>query len=545
MKKVWKNWIKSGSLLKKLNRHNFSTIYFTVGFLIIIVIFIGYSQILIRSLREDSKKAPSLFAQYIYNTKSYLDEAQKNYNDIVSSLEQINKNYQQANENSELLAKTFDHWIRSLSEQNGEERFYDYFSTEFTDNLEFPLILADDNKRPLTWKNINIPETSYEQLTLSQKDSLEALIGKMEIVDVEVSGKIINYVYYLPIKSTLKEPPLPPKKFEDFIKSMEQPIVITDKNNTPIVWNNIEGVEHTQNYMDLSVACKSALISAINKMNAIPIELESVDIGKIYVTELQAIRNLNIYTMLQLLMVILFFVIGYLGLRLVKRTESDLIWVGLAKETAHQLGTPITSLLGWIEYLKIKEEFQTDENSEMLDFMESDVHHLKKIASRFGKIGSKIELTPFELEPLLEQSVNYVRHRLPHLGKVISLELRSNVGDTKILTERELFGWVLENLLKNCVDALCDREGKIEVTANIKGNDVIICVSDNGKGIDKHIQSKIFEAGVTTKKRGWGLGLSLVRRIIVDYHHGKIKVSKSVVDKGTTFEIILPLYQED
>src|SRR5690554_147156 len=190
MKKVWKNWIKSGSLLKKLNRHNFSTIYFTVGFLIIIVIFIGYSQILIRSLREDSKKAPSLFAQYIYNTKSYLDEAQKNYNDIVSSLEQINKNYQQANENSELLAKTFDHWIRSLSEKNGEEMLYDYFSTEFTDNLEFPLILADDNKRPLTWKNISIPETSYEQLTLSQKDSLEALIGKMEIVDVEVSGKI-------------------------------------------------------------------------------------------------------------------------------------------------------------------------------------------------------------------------------------------------------------------------------------------------------------------------------------------------------------------
>lgn len=545
MKEVWKNWISSGKLSKKLNRHNFSTIYFTVGFIVIIAIFIGYSQILIRSLREDSKKAPALFAKYIYNTKSYLDEAQKNHSDIVNSLDLINQNYQLANENSQLLAKTFDHWVRSLSEYKGEEKFYDYFSTEFTDELEFPLILADANKRPLTWKNINIPETSYEQLTIAQIDSLEVLIAKMEIVDVEVAGKIINYVYYLPIKNDLKEPPLPPKKFEDFIKSMEQPIIITNKYNTPIVWNNIEGVEHTQSYMELSASSKSILISAINKMNAIPIELENIDIGKIYVTELQAIRNLNIYTLLQLIMVILFFVIGYLGVRLIKRTENDLIWVGLAKETAHQLGTPITSLLGWIEYLKIKEEFQTEENSEMLNFMENDVFHLKKIASRFGKIGSKIELTPHEIEPLLEQSVDYVRQRLPHLGKTISLEFKSTVGNTKILTEKELFGWVLENLLKNCVDALCDREGKIEVIATIRGNDILICVSDNGKGIDKHIISQIFEAGVTTKKRGWGLGLSLVRRIVVDYHHGKIKVGKSVADIGTTFEITLPIYQED
>ena len=205
MKEVWKNWISSGKLSKKLNRHNFSTIYFTVGFIVIIAIFIGYSQILIRSLREDSKKAPALFAKYIYNTKSYLDEAQKNHSDIVNSLDLINKNYQLANKNSQLLAKTFDHWVRSLSEHKGEERFYDYFSTEFTDELEFPLILADENKRPLTWKNINIPETSYEQLTATQIDSLEVLISQMEIVDVEVAGKIINYVYYLPIKNYLKE----------------------------------------------------------------------------------------------------------------------------------------------------------------------------------------------------------------------------------------------------------------------------------------------------------------------------------------------------
>ncbi len=545
MKKVWKNSIKSGILSKKLNRHNFSTIYFTFGFVVIIAIFIGFSQILIKSLREDSKKAPSLFANYIYNTKSYLDEAQKNYNEIVTSLELINKNYHQANENSQLLAKIFDRWIRSLSQIQGEEGFYDYFSSEFTEELKFPLILTDDKKKPLTWKNISIPEVSYQDLDVVSKDSLNALIDRMEFIDVEVSGKIINYVYYLPIKNYLKEPPLPPKKFEDFIKSMEQPIIITNKNNIPIIWNNIEGVGNNQEYMQLNTAAKSTLTSAINEMNAIPIESENVDIGIIYITELEAIKNLNAFTLLQLLLVILFFLIGFLGLRLIKRTESDLIWVGLAKETAHQLGTPITSLLGWIEYLKIKEEFQNEENAEMLNFMENDVSHLKKIASRFGKIGSKVELVPLELEPLLQESVEYVRQRLPHLGKTISLELRSNLEDTQVKTEKELFGWVLENLLKNCVDALCDKGGKIEVIAKIKNSDVLILVSDNGKGIDKHFINKVFEAGVTTKKRGWGLGLSLVRRIVVDYHKGKIRVAKSVVNKGTTFEITLPIYEEN
>lgn len=545
MKKVWKSWIKSGIISKKLNRHNFSTIYFTVGFLIIIGIFIGFSQILIKSLREDSKKAPSLFASYIYNTKSYLDEAQKNYNEIVNSLDLINNNYQQANENSQLLAKIFDRWIRSLSEFKGEENFYDYFSSEFTEDLKFPVILTDDKRIPLTWRNIQIPEVSYQDLSLTQKDSLTALINRMETIDVEISGKIINYVYYLPIKNYLKEPPLPPKKFEDFIKSMEQPIIITNKNNNPIIWNNIPDVSNENIYNELSTAEKSLLTTAINEMNAIPIDSDSLDIGMIYVRELQAIKNLNMFTVVQLGLVIIFFLIGFLGLKLIKRTENDLIWVGLAKETAHQLGTPITSLIGWIEYLKIKEEFQNHENAEMLQFMENDVFYLKKIASRFGKIGSKVELTPLKLAPLLEESVGYVRQRLPHLGKTISLELKSQLGHTKIKTEKELFGWVLENLLKNCVDALSDKGGKIEVLAKIKNNDIIILVSDNGKGIDRHYLNKIFEAGVTTKKRGWGLGLSLVRRIIVDYHKGKIRVAKSIVNKGTTFEITLPVYQEE
>jgi len=545
MRKVWKNWTKFGIVSKKLNRHNFPTIYFTFGFIIIIVIFIGFSQILIKSLKEDSKNAPSLFANYIYNTKSYLDEAQKNYNQIVASIEVINENYRQANENSQLLAKIFDRWIRSLNDNQNDDNFYDFFSSEFTEDLKFPLILTDKNKQPIGWRNIPIPEIEFRELDTVHKDSLLSLINKMESIDVEVSGEILSYVYYLPIKNSLKEPPLPPKKFEDFIKSMKQQIIITNKNNVPIIWNNIEGVNNEIDYAKLNARDQNILMNAIKDMNAIPIESKNLDIGKVYVTELQAIKNLNTFTVLQLLLVILFFIIGFLGLKLIKRTENDLIWAGLAKETAHQLGTPITSLLGWIEYLKIKEEFQAEENAEMLQFMENDVIHLKKIASRFSKIGSKIELFPLEVDPLLEDSVNYIRQRLPHLGKTISLELKSNLGNAKIKTEPELFGWVLENLLKNCVDALADTGGKIEVVAKVKGNDALIFVSDNGKGIDKHYISQIFEAGVTTKKRGWGLGLSLARRIVVDYHKGKIRVAKSVVNKGTTFEIILPIYQED
>jgi signal transduction histidine kinase len=545
MSKAWKNWIKFGKISKKLNRHNFIKVYFTVGFITIISFFLGYSRLLIKELREDSKNAPALFANYIYNTKSYLDEAQENYQNIVTSLDEVNENYKQANQNSKLLAGIFEKWVASLSRDKGEEKFNEYFSSQFTEDLGFPIILTDSDFNPITWKNIDIPEIEYTSLDTDNRNRLDSLRNAMESIDVKVAGKILNRVHYLPLTNSLKEPPLPPKDFEDFIQKMQQPIIITNMDNVPVLWNNIYQVPSYVKYEQLTSETKAILTSAINNMNAIPINVANSNISRIYVNELPAIKNLNNFILLQLVLVIMFVIIGVLGIRLIKRTENDLIWVGLAKETAHQLGTPITSLLGWIEYLKIKEEFSDPENAELLQFMQSDVSHLKTIASRFGKIGSKLELKPMLVEPIINETTSYIRQRLPHLGSKIDLNLNSHIPKVMVKTEKELFVWVLENLLKNCVDAIGEKGGKIEVEVTTRSHNLVILISDTGKGIPKDLIKKIFFAGVTTKKRGWGLGLSLVKRIVEDYHKGKIRVVKSVLNEGTTFEIQLPIYNEE
>ncbi len=545
MSKHWMNWIKSGIISKKLNRHNFIKVYFTVGFIVIISVFIGYSQILIKNLREDSRKTPGLFANYIYNTKYYLDEAQDNYNSIVNSIDEINNNYELSNQKTEVLVGIYEKYIRSLGNEEGTEKFNDYFTSEFSNDLGFPIILTDENYLPTSWKNTSIPEKKYEDLNNSEKRGLETLLESMKSVDVKVQGKVLSHVHFLPITNKLKEPPKPPSNFEDFITRMEQPIVITNIENLPVLWNNIADVPQGVKYDQLSFEEKEKLTASINNMNAIPVNVENSNISKIYINQLKSISNIHVFILLQLGLVMVFVLIGVLGVRLIKRTENDLIWVGLAKETAHQLGTPITSLLGWIEYLKIKEEFQDEENSEMLTFMESDVSHLKMIASRFGKIGSKLEMKAIEIEPVIDETVKYIRQRLPHLGSKIELNLRSNIPNVKVKTEKELFVWVLENLLKNCVDAIGESGGKIDVEVYRKHNNLQILVSDTGKGIEKHMFKKIFQAGVTSKKRGWGLGLSLVNRIVTEYHKGRIRVLKSSLNKGTTFEVILPIYVEE
>ncbi|OQY38993.1 MAG: hypothetical protein B6226_02755 [Candidatus Cloacimonetes bacterium 4572_65] len=436
MKHPWKIWTKFGNLSKGVNRHNFIKIYFTVGFIVLIGGFIGFSQILIKNIREDSRKAPSLFARYIFNTKSYLDEAQVNYQAVITNIDAVNKNYEQANDNSKLLAEIFTLWVNSLSDVRGEEKLREYFASEFAQSLTFPIILTDENNRPLTWKNCSIMETEYSYLRKTSQDSLKALLGKMEKIDVKIQGKVLNSIHYLPMTNSLKKPPVPPLDFEDFIKNMSQPIIITDQNNTPVIWNNIIGVPNYVEYFKLSFNFKDQLTRAINEMSAIPVssELHS-NIKNIYVSPIVSIDNMNIFMILQFVLVIVFVLFGMLGIKLIRRTENDLIWVGLAKETAHQLGTPITSLLGWIEYLKIKEEFEDQENQEMLKQMESDVTHLGGIASRFGKIGSHMKLEPLELNPIIENTVDYIKIRLPHLGSKIELRLDSTIGRTVIKTD--------------------------------------------------------------------------------------------------------------
>lgn len=245
------------------------------------------------------------------------------------------------------------------------------------------------------------------------------------------------------------------------------------------------------------------------------------------------LTKLQYYPLLLLGVISLYMLISYMAFSNARRSEQNKVWTGMAKETAHQIGTPLSALLGWIGYLK--EQYPKE-----LAFgeMEKDIDRLSAITDRFSKIGSQPELDKLDLSDTLEKTANYLRHRM---GKkiVFTTEIQE---DLERAHNEQLVSWVIENLVKNATDAL-EGAGTIELDARVENYEVIITVRDSGKGIATKLQRKIFSPGFTTKSRGWGLGLSLAKRIIQEYHKGSITLTESNPEKGSTFKIVLPLAQ--
>ena len=243
------------------------------------------------------------------------------------------------------------------------------------------------------------------------------------------------------------------------------------------------------------------------------------------------LRRLEIYPFVQLGVVLVFIIVAIFALLASKRVEQDKLWVGLSKETAHQLGTPISSLMAWSEMLR--ESYPDDE---LLPEMDKDVKRLQLIADRFSKIGSLPESIPTSLNEVMSRVVDYMDRRT---SREVRMVRDFPDHDVVVNLNASLFEWVVENLAKNAVDALGGAQGKIVLRVEDAGNKAIVEVSDTGKGIHKKDLANVFRPGFTTKRRGWGLGLSLARRIVEEYHKGRIYVKSSEVGKGTTFRIEL------
>lgn len=251
----------------------------------------------------------------------------------------------------------------------------------------------------------------------------------------------------------------------------------------------------------------------------------------IYYDESLILHRLAWLPYVQLGVVSLFLLVALLALLSTKRAEQNRVWVGLTKETAHQLGTPISSLMAWIAVLK-----ETYPNDELLEDMEHDVQRLERITERFSKIGSQPELKVTEIAPVIDHVIEYLKRRVSNRVE-ISVDFKDKV---LLPLSAPLFEWVIEVICKNAVDAMAGA-GNIALTCHIIDKRYVVDIRDTGKGIARKHFSSVFKAGFTTKQRGWGLGLSLSKRIIQEYHHGKIHILESVVGKGTTFRIELPL----
>lgn len=350
--------------------------------------------------------------------------------------------------------------------------------------------------------------------------------SKVEELKDEESVKISNYAKTLELLNT--ETDIPPKTQFFLVQLIEQnttiPVILVDEKG-----NYIDSKNVTKKIISDSLKLKEELHEMAESYYPILIKLPFGN-QYVYYKNSVLLTQLGYYPFVLIILVTLFVWFTYWYFKTVKKTEQSLLWAGMAKETAHQIGTPLSSIMGWLEILKTEEIDQKP-----IINIEKDVHRLQNITDRFSKIGSTPSLKKEDIVEISEQAFMYLKKRM---SKQIGFEFQAPEYPVYVSLNNILYSWVIENLIKNSADAM-KGEGKIKLQIHDNKKNIFIDISDEGSGIESKNVKKIFKPGFTTKKRGWGLGLSLARRIIEDYHYGKIFVQNTEINKGTTFRIIL------
>ena len=319
--------------------------------------------------------------------------------------------------------------------------------------------------------------------------------------------------------------------FDEIIQKAQFPIIYSNTKKEPIYSKNINTDKSKLKKIQLTMDEQNEPI-ALRYTN--PLTNEIILIGYLHYGDSSQIEKLKWLPFIEIGAIALFILLGFISFSIIRNSEKRNIWVGMARETAHQLGTPISSLMGWLEWLK-KEPNNQDK---IINDISIDLERLQQVSDRFSKMGSETNLEEIHLSNIVDNIVLYFNRRIPSMGKSIIIEnqLDSNV---KIRANGILISWAIENVVKNAIDAL-DNEGFISLKSKIDKRNIIIQIEDSGKGITRKHWKNIFRPGFSTKEQGWGLGLSLTSRIINEIHGGSIYVSKSQVDKGSIIEISLP-----
>ena len=319
--------------------------------------------------------------------------------------------------------------------------------------------------------------------------------------------------------------------FDEIIKKVQFPIIYSDPESKPIYARNLS--ERLT-----SEELQKSLASMDQQNDPIPIVYmdrdsnESITLGYLHYGDSDLIRKLQWLPYLEIGVVSLFIFIGFIAFNSIRNSEKRNIWVGMARETAHQLGTPVSALMGWVDRLRTHPE----ESTNVVKEMESDLKRLEQIGSRFSKMGSDSELKSISLKELVDRQSAYLKKRLPLLKKEIKLTVLG-IDNISIEGNEILLGWAIENVIRNGIDSIQSEKGKVDISISSDDVSGIIQIQDSGAGILKGDWKNIFRPGFSTKERGWGLGLSLVNRIINEIHDGEIKVLHSKIGFGTCFEI--------
>jgi anti-sigma regulatory factor (Ser/Thr protein kinase) len=487
-------------------------IWLFIAAIVIIGVSLWYTNTLVNKIAQEERKKVKLWA----------DAIQKKANLVKYTNELFNKIKTDERKKVELWAEATRQLSRDLSD-------YGFVLKVVSDNTTVPVILADEHGNPITSRNLD-PAKENDKTYL--KLQMQAMRMVQEPIEIEVYRGQKNYLYYKDSKlfSELKT------VLDDLIKSFISEVAVNSAS-VPVIYTDStkENILASGNVDSIKIKDQNFLKKILSEMEAQnpPIEVEFGDGSKSYIfyRESMLLTQLKYYPFVMFGVIGLFLLIAYILFSTARKVEQNQVWVGMAKETAHQLGTPLSSLIAWLEHLRSK-----GLDPETATEIEKDVKRLETITERFSKIGSVPKLDRVDLVNVLHDSVNYMKLRT---SKNVAFAINS--GNQKEIFAQlnvPLFEWVIENLIRNAVDAM-NGSGSIIITIADQTQFVYIDITDTGKGIPKSKYKTVFEPGYTTKQRGWGLGLSLTKRIIENYHSGKIFVKSSEIDKGTTFRIVL------
>jgi len=487
----------------------------SVAALVIVAISLWYTNTLVGKIAQDERKKVKLWAEAIQR-KAVL---------VKYTNELFNKLKTEERKKVELWANG----TKQLANPSLKMSDVSFIFEVIKNNETVPVILTDDKKNIISIRNLDSAKANNKEYL---KNELDIMSLQHEPIVIDIFKKQKNYLYYKDSKlfSELKnvfDGLINSFISEIVVNSASIPVILTDSTKTDVIaFGNLDSLQtNNQTYFQET-------INTMTTQNQ-PIEIDLGEGGKNYIFYQDSflLTQLKYYPFVQFAIIGLFLLIAYVLFSTARKAEQNQVWVGMSKETAHQLGTPLSSLMAWLEILKSKSI-----EPEIITELEKDIKRLETITERFSKIGSVPKLENENVIKVLENAVNYIKSRV---SKNVEFKINSLSGKEIYATMNiPLFEWVIENLARNSVDAM-DGRGSITIDVLDQTESVYIDITDTGKGISKSNFKTIFEPGYTTKQRGWGLGLSLSKRIIENYHSGKIFVKHSEINKGTTIRITL------
>lgn len=491
---------------------------YLLGFAAVIVLAsLYYADSMVRKISRDERQRVELWVDAIRKRESLLRDSERLFSVIQN----------EEAERVELIKQVYSR----LNMDDIDQGALTLYTNILYSNTTIPLVLTDEDGEVISTSNLDERFSEYRRM----EGELADYLSKYPPLRFQIIGGH-RYIYYQDSKVFTELRDMMNDLIDTFLSdlvvnsSANVPVIVVDADRQELIAHgNIQGVN-----FDDERQVQDLIESMTGKNRYLDVHLPTFGPCYVYYTNSFLLMQLRYYPILQLLAISILLFVAYVLFSIARNAEQNQVWVGMSKETAHQLGTPLSSLIAWVEILKMK-----GVDDETIQEISKDVQRLENITERFSKIGSPPQLTKTNVIPPIEEVLEYMKKRV---SRKVSIKLAVPNKNVIVPHNGNLLGWVVENIIKNSIDAMKGK-GQIYISIEDRPEEVYIDISDDGKGIPQSQQKAIFNPGFTSKKTGWGLGLSLSKRIIDNYHGGRLFVKHSAINQGTTFRIILKKQQ--